>query len=176
MALRLMPRSPRRRIRLVTVAAGLMATRSGWIDIATGSLIPATGARTTRFCRTLWRRSSCAPLLAHGKPPCEHTRADAIASTASPPTFVTTRDAPLAGKGWGELVALICPTAKAESARRVVLSQPGRSRMGKGALRRRGHLPAEHQSADPKIAIVGRIGAQRVRATRGPMGVIRRSE
>jgi hypothetical protein len=40
---------------------------SGRIDLATGSLTPATGARTTRFCRTLWRRSSCAPLLAHGK-------------------------------------------------------------------------------------------------------------
>jgi hypothetical protein len=35
-----------------------------------------------------------APLLAHGKPPCEHLRADAAASTASPPTFVTTRDRP----------------------------------------------------------------------------------
>jgi hypothetical protein len=90
MALRLMPCSPRRRIRLVTVAAGLMAGRSGWIESATDSLTPATGARTTRFCRTqqpvfanrlrpkpdfgmskrlygLWRRSSCAPMLAHGQ-------------------------------------------------------------------------------------------------------------
>ncbi len=94
MALRLMPCSPRRRIRLVTVAAGLMALRSGWIERATGSLTPATGAGTTRFCRTLWRRSSCALLPAHGKPPCGHTRADAAASTASFPTFVTTRDRP----------------------------------------------------------------------------------
>jgi hypothetical protein len=52
MALRLMPRSPRRRIRLVTVTAGLMADRSGWIASATGSLAPATGVGTTRFCRT----------------------------------------------------------------------------------------------------------------------------
>ena len=52
MALRLMPCSPRRRIRLVTVAAGLMADRSGWIVSATGSLAPATGVGTTRFCRT----------------------------------------------------------------------------------------------------------------------------
>jgi hypothetical protein len=52
MALRLMPCSPRRRIRLVTVAAGLMADRSGWIKFATGSLAPATGVGTTRFCRT----------------------------------------------------------------------------------------------------------------------------
>jgi hypothetical protein len=85
---------PGERIRLVTVAAGLTADRPGWIDFATDSLAPATGVGTTRFCRTLWRRSSCALLLAHGKPPCERTRADAIASTASSPTFVTTRDRP----------------------------------------------------------------------------------
>jgi hypothetical protein len=52
MALRLMARSPRRRIRLVTVAAGSTVRRSGWIASTTGSLTPATGAGTTRFCRT----------------------------------------------------------------------------------------------------------------------------
>src|SRR5258707_15154195 len=52
MVLRLMPCSPRRRIHLVTVAAGLMADRSGWIVSATGSLAPATGVGTTQFCRT----------------------------------------------------------------------------------------------------------------------------
>ena len=61
MALRLMPRSLRRRIRLVTVTAGLMADRPGWIATTTGSLTPATGAETTRFCRTRQHRSSCAP-------------------------------------------------------------------------------------------------------------------
>ena len=35
--------------------------RSGWIESATGSLAPATGVGTTRFCRTQQRRSSCAP-------------------------------------------------------------------------------------------------------------------
>jgi hypothetical protein len=79
MVLRLMPCSPRRRIRLVTVAAGLMADRSGWIKFATDSLAPATGVGTTRFCRTriasfvlravyrsrvlLALRSPCAPTL-----------------------------------------------------------------------------------------------------------------
>jgi len=29
--------------------------------LATADLAPATGVRTTRFCRTLKRRSSCAP-------------------------------------------------------------------------------------------------------------------
>jgi hypothetical protein len=52
MALRLIPCSPRRRIRLVTVAAGLMAGRSGRIEFAADSLAPATGVGTTRFCRT----------------------------------------------------------------------------------------------------------------------------
>ena len=33
----------------------------GWVDIASADLTPATGARTTRFCRTLQRRSSVAP-------------------------------------------------------------------------------------------------------------------
>jgi hypothetical protein len=37
------------------------------------NLAPATGVGTTRFCRTHQRRSSCAPLFAHGEmPPCEH--------------------------------------------------------------------------------------------------------
>jgi hypothetical protein len=52
MALRLITRSPRRRIRLVTVAAGLTADRPGWIDFTTDSLTPATGAGTTRLHRT----------------------------------------------------------------------------------------------------------------------------
>jgi hypothetical protein len=52
-ALRLMPSSPRRRIRLASVAVGLMTDRSGWIKFATDSLAPATGVGTTRFCRTL---------------------------------------------------------------------------------------------------------------------------
>jgi hypothetical protein len=61
MVLRLMPHSPRRRIRLVTVA-GELAVLSNPVGLAKTSadLTPATGARTTWFCRTLRRRSSCA--------------------------------------------------------------------------------------------------------------------
>ena len=91
-----MPRSPWRRIPFASIAAGLMADRSGWIKFATGSLTPATGARTTRFCRTLQRRSSCAPCPLTGKPALRTRFApDAAASTASRPAFVTTRDPPL---------------------------------------------------------------------------------
>ena len=91
-----MPCSPWRRIRLASIAAGLMADRSGWIKLATDSLTPATGARTTRFYRTLQRRSSCAPCPLTGKPALRTRIApDAAASTASRPAFVTTRDPPL---------------------------------------------------------------------------------
>ena len=47
MALRLMPCSPRRRIRLVTVISGSMAYPTRLGRIASADLAPATGARTT---------------------------------------------------------------------------------------------------------------------------------
>ena len=60
-------------------------------------LTPATGARTTRFCRTQQRRSSCAdrlltsPRQASGRPAIPRAR-NAIASTAPrTPRIVTTR-------------------------------------------------------------------------------------
>ena len=47
----------------------------GWVRKTSADLTPATGARTTRFCRTRLRRSSCALLSAHGKPALRtHTR------------------------------------------------------------------------------------------------------
>ena len=73
MGRRLMPWSPRSRIPLASVTAGLMVHRSGWIGYATGSLAPATGVRTTRFCRTQSAPSSCAPSAAHElTSPCNH--------------------------------------------------------------------------------------------------------
>jgi hypothetical protein len=62
-ALRLMPCSPRRRIRLVTVVGGFCGCSNPvGSELATADLAPATGVRTTRFCRTLKRRLSCSPL------------------------------------------------------------------------------------------------------------------
>jgi hypothetical protein len=57
------------------------------------SLTPATGARTTRFCRTQQRRSSCAGSIAHGfRRPATSLARNAIASTATrTPRIVTTR-------------------------------------------------------------------------------------
>src|SRR5882762_5842872 len=38
----------------------------GWADETSADLTPATGARTTQFCRPLQRRSSARRLIAHG--------------------------------------------------------------------------------------------------------------
>jgi hypothetical protein len=74
------------------------------------SLTPATGAGTTRFCRTRQRRSSCAPRRAHGvrlnpAPALSlASRADADRVHRIPsPRFVTTRDPPLVPGGTGAL-------------------------------------------------------------------------
>src|SRR2546429_83332 len=70
--------------------------RSGWIDFATGSLTPATGARTTRFCRTLQRRTSCATCNAHGfTPPCIHLSRRRCRVHHIPPRVRDDRDTPL---------------------------------------------------------------------------------
>jgi hypothetical protein len=59
MVLRLMSCSPRRRIRFATVVGGLMVLPNPVGPTKTSAdLTPATGARTTRFCRTHQRRSS----------------------------------------------------------------------------------------------------------------------
>ena len=112
---------PGERIRLVTVAAGLTAEtirlnriRHRQLDTSNGcrnhTLLPyaaarlrqppssETGRRREKKLNRAWRRSSCAPCIAHGKPPCDHLRADAAASTASRPTFVTMANAPLLGR------------------------------------------------------------------------------
>jgi hypothetical protein len=78
MALRLMAGSPRRRVLVVTVVGGLKVcpARSG--RRASTNLTSATDARTTRFCRTLQRRSSRVLPIAHGpfaSPPCDHVGA-----------------------------------------------------------------------------------------------------
>src|SRR5712691_1012364 len=78
-------------------------------ELATADLAPATGVRTTRFCRTLKRRSSCAPEIAHEVQPAlrHQLRADALASTTSHPAFVTTRDRPSCRNGMAGVRPLI---------------------------------------------------------------------
>ena len=102
MALRLMPCSPRRRIRLVTVIDGLNgAVRPGWAHNSSADLTPATGARTTRFCRTHQRRSSARLSIAHGfDPPCDPLARLTLPRPPQPvPTFVTMANAPLSRDG-----------------------------------------------------------------------------
>ena len=95
MVLRLMPCSPRRRIRLVTVAAGLMADQSGRTDFATDSLAPATGVGTTRFCRTRPAPFVCVLLIAHGEPPCDNAARRRCRVHRIPSRVRDDRDTPL---------------------------------------------------------------------------------
>ena len=128
MALRLMPRSSRRRIRLVTVVGRLNSlARPGWARNTSANLTPATGARTTWFCRT--PQPGFAGLLTSfvlralnrsrgSTRPAMSMRADAVASTTSRPAFVTTRDRPSSWNGmdvvksliWGGGEARDCPS------------------------------------------------------------------
>jgi hypothetical protein len=92
---------PGERILVVTVTSGLKAQSNPvGLDVASASLAPATGVRTTRLCRPLKRRSSRAPSIAHEvhlalRPT---IAPDAVASTASRPALVTTRDRPSVGR------------------------------------------------------------------------------
>jgi hypothetical protein len=85
MVLRLMPRSPRRRIRLVTVAHRLRFCRPGRANKISAGLAPATGVGTTWFCRTLSRRSSCAPWhRSRAIPPCDPDDAPTLSRPPHP--------------------------------------------------------------------------------------------
>jgi hypothetical protein len=102
MVLRLMPRSPRRRIRLVTVADGLKdclnpvgSTRLRQLDTSNGcqdhTVLPyAASPVVCTLC-----------LLTDQSPPCEHDHApDAAASTASRPNVRDDGQRPSRGTGW----------------------------------------------------------------------------
>jgi hypothetical protein len=116
MALRLMPCSPRRRILFVTVASGLRLVQARLGRRISAGLTSATDARTTRFCRT-----QQPPFVLRAvyrsrvrSRPAITLRADAAASTASHPAFVTIAIRPSCRVGRRKLVELICPTAKAK--------------------------------------------------------------
>ena len=117
MALRLMPRSPRRRILACHRHQRISDfAEPGWVRNTSADLTPATGAGTTRFCRTQpdFAKRSAGRLLPDEEPyeagfsvvrlhaahrsrknrPATTLRADAAASTASQPAFVTIANAP----------------------------------------------------------------------------------
>ena len=127
MALRLMPRSPRRRIPFATVIGGLTALPGPVGPAKTSAdLAPATGARTTRFCRTQppvfakrLRRalapSSCVKDIAHGiTRPAIPSRADAAASTASRPNVRDDGQRPSSRAGMGRASTGDLPDSESE--------------------------------------------------------------
>ena len=70
--------------------------RPGWADETSADLTPATGARTTRFCRTLWRRRLAQAIPLTGNPPCDIDLTPTLPRPPHPvPTFVTMANAPL---------------------------------------------------------------------------------
>src|SRR5258705_10216157 len=113
MVLRLMPCSPRRRIRLVTVAVGLMAQSIRLDQIHHRQLGTSHGCRdhtvlpyaSAPFALRAGFRSQDKPALRL------HLRAGALASTASHPAFVTIAIRPSCRDETGELIELICPTS-----------------------------------------------------------------
>jgi hypothetical protein len=112
MALRLMPCSPRRRIRLVTVAGGLKAfVAPGWADQNLRRLDTSNGCQD----HTVLPYAS-APFVLRAVARSRKTALRTFARPTLPrpprpaPTFVTMANAPLLGTGWGKLLSLICPT------------------------------------------------------------------
>jgi hypothetical protein len=82
--------------------------RPGWVSEISADLTPATGARTTRFCRPQHRRSSCAPFDRSRKDRPATTRApDAAASTASRPNVRDDGQRPSSRDRIAEVVVLI---------------------------------------------------------------------
>ena len=72
----------------------------GWANETSANLTPATGARTTRFCRPQKRRSSACRRLLTGlvDPPCHPVSRPALPRPPHPiPTFVTMANAPREG-------------------------------------------------------------------------------
>ena len=116
MVLRLIPCSPRRRIRLVTVADRLAADRARLGRKTSASLTPATGARTTRLCRTRLHRSSArqSDRSRTKARPAPFPRDGAAASTASLPAFVTIAKRPSCRGGMARAGSADLPDGESE--------------------------------------------------------------
>jgi hypothetical protein len=120
MALRLMPCSPRRRIRFVTVAGGLRfcQTRLGFENLSQLDISNGCQAHTVLpYAQASFVLRACDPSRGSTRP-VTAMHANALASTTSHPTFVTTRDRPSCRNRtagikpliWGFGKAEICPT------------------------------------------------------------------
>ena len=92
MALRLMPCSPRRRILFVTVASGLRLVQARLgrrISAALGTSNGCQDHTVLPYATSAVRPARREPLTSRKARPAITLRADAAASTASPPAFVT---------------------------------------------------------------------------------------
>ena len=100
MVLRLIPRSPRRRIRLVTVIGGLGRIESPVGLVSLRQLDTSNGCQDHTALPSAATSLVSAPLIAHRPfdPPCDHVaRLGAAASTASHPASVTIAIRPCVG-------------------------------------------------------------------------------
>jgi hypothetical protein len=108
--------SPRRRIRLVTVVHGSRLIKPGRADFASVDLAPATGVRTTRFCRP--RKASFALRVVNRSRknrPATTSRARRCRVHRIPhPTSVTIAIRPSDGCGMPERKSLIWGSRQAE--------------------------------------------------------------
>src|SRR5947208_13287420 len=99
MVLRLISCSPRRRIRLVTVIRGLKVCRSPVGPTHLHGFNTSNGCQdhtALPSAKSIVRPRAIRQLTGLVDPPCHPlTSPDALASTASRPAFVTTRDPPL---------------------------------------------------------------------------------
>ena len=112
MALRLISRSPRRRIRLVTVAAGLMAETIRLDRISHRQLDTSNGCQD----HTVLPYASASFVLrtstAHGRSALQSQARPTLPRPPHPlPRFVTIAIRPSCRERMGEIVSLICPTA-----------------------------------------------------------------
>ena len=135
MVLRLMPRSPRRRIRLVTVVGGFSDCSN---PVGLNSSPPTWHQQRVSgphgFAVRSKRRSSlrAAASLTRFNPPCDPWRADALASTTSHPAFVTIAIRPSCRNGiaepkpliWGRCEAQSCPSCHCAATRRATGLSP----------------------------------------------------
>ncbi len=78
-------------------------SKPGWVDVSSAGLTPATGARTTRLCRTQPRQSSarCVRSRTKARPANTTTRPTLPRPPQPAPTFVTMANAPLPGRDGG---------------------------------------------------------------------------
>src|SRR5260370_39147029 len=111
MVLTLIPCSPRRRIRLVTVICGLKVCPSPVGPTRLRKFNTSNGCQNhtaSQSAESIVRLRAIRQLTGLIDPPCHPlTSPDAAASTASRPAFVTTRDPPLLSRRDGEDLEVI---------------------------------------------------------------------